>query len=103
MTIVVRAGTFIDGNGGEPRRGVNIHLEGNAIAKIGGEIPRDATVIDRSEQTVMPGMIDCHVHLWSTPSSIEERLQKPYSLNVAEAFKNAKTTLEAGLDRKSVV
>jgi imidazolonepropionase-like amidohydrolase len=96
MGTVVRAGTFIDGNGGEPKRDVNIHLEGTSIAKIGGEIPRDATVIDRSTETVMPGMIDCHVHLWSTPGSIEERLQKPYSLNVAEAFRNAKITLDAG-------
>ncbi len=93
---MVRAGQFIDGNGGDPGRNVNIHIDGDTITKIGGEIPRDATVIDCSEQTVMPGMIDCHVHLWSTPGSIEERLQKPYSYNVAEAFRNAKTTLEAG-------
>ncbi len=96
MTTVVLAGMFIDGNGGEPKRNVAIHIDGDTIAKIGGEVPRDAPVIDRSDQTVMPGMIDCHVHLWSTPSSIEERLQKPYSLNVAECFRNAKTTLEAG-------
>ena len=93
---MVRAGTFIDGNGGEPRRDVNIHIERDTIAKVGGEAPRDAKLIDRSGETVMPGMIDCHVHLWSTPSSIEERLMKPYSLNVAEAFRNAKTTLDAG-------
>ena len=96
MTTVVRAGTFIDGNGGEPKRNVNIHIEDDSIAKIGGEIPSDATVIDRSEQTVMPGMIDCHVHLMSTPASLEERLQKPYSLVIAETFRNAKITLEAG-------
>ena len=96
MTTVVRAGTFIDGNGGEPRRDVNIHIERDTITKVGGEAPRDARLIDRSGETVMPGMIDCHVHLWSTPSSIEERLMKPYSLNVAEAFRNAKTTLDAG-------
>ena len=93
---MVRAGTFIDGNGGEPRRDVNIHIERDTITKVGGEAPRDARLIDRSGETVMPGMIDCHVHLWSTPSSIEERLMKPYSLNVAEAFRNAKTTLDAG-------
>jgi len=96
VTTVVRAGTFIDGNGGEPRRDVNIHIERDTITKVGGEAPRDARLIDRSGETVMPGMIDCHVHLWSTPSSIEERLMKPYSLNVAEAFRNAKTTLDAG-------
>jgi imidazolonepropionase-like amidohydrolase len=96
MTTVVRAGRFIDGNSGDPQRNVNIHIDGQTITKIGGDLPRDATVIDCSEQTVMPGMIDCHVHLMSTPASIEERLGKPYSLVVAEAFTNAKTTLEAG-------
>ncbi len=96
MTIAVRAGMLVDGTGADPKRNVTIHVEGDAIARVGGDPPRDATVIDASDRTVMPGMIDCHVHLWSTPSSIEERLQKPYSLNVAEAFRNARTTLEAG-------
>jgi len=94
--IVIRAGQYIDGTGADPRRDVNLHIDGTTIVKVGGDAPRDATVIDRSEQTVMPGMIDCHVHLISTPSSLEERIQKPYSFLVAEALKNARTTLEAG-------
>jgi len=94
--IVVRAGRYIDGTGADPRRDVNLHIDGTTIVKVGGDAPRDATVIDRSEQTVMPGMIDCHVHLISNPSSLEERIQKPYSFLVAEALKNARTTLEAG-------
>src|SRR5919204_3803309 len=94
--IVVRAGQYIDGTGADPKRDVNLHIDGTTIVKVGGEAPRDATIIDRSEQTVMPGMIDCHVHLISTPASIEERIQKPYSYLVAEALKNARTTLDAG-------
>ena len=96
MTTVVRAGTFIDGTGADPRKNVAIHIEGDSITKIGGDVSRDATVIDRSSETVMPGMIDCHVHLWSTPASLEERIQKPYSLFIAEALRNARITLEAG-------
>src|SRR5919201_3721251 len=94
--IVVRAGQYIDGTGADPRRDVNLHIDGTTITKVGGEAPRDATIIDRSEQTVMPGMIDCHVHLLATLASLEERIQKPYSLVIAEGLRNAKTTLESG-------
>ena len=96
MTTVVRAGTFIDGTGADPKRDVTIHIEGDGITKIGGEPPRDATGIDATTRTVMPGMIDCHVHLMSSQESLEERIRKPFSLGVAQAFQNAKTTLDHG-------
>ncbi|HEY6958919.1 MAG TPA: amidohydrolase family protein, partial [Candidatus Limnocylindria bacterium] len=96
MTTVIRAGTFIDGTGADPKRNVTIHIDGDTIVKIGGDAPRDATVIDRSSETVMPGMIDCHVHLMSSQESLEERIRKPFSFAVAQAFQNAKTTLDHG-------
>lgn len=96
MIAVIRAGTFIDGTGADPRRNVTIHVDGDTITKIGGDAPRDATVIDRSGETVMPGMIDCHVHLMSNQDSLEERIRKPFSFAVAQAFQNAKTTLDHG-------
>ena len=96
MTTVIRAGTFIDGTGRDPRRDVTIHVDGETITRIGGDTPRDATVIDASDRTVMPGMIDCHVHLMSSQESLEERIRKPFSLAVAQAFQNAKTTLDHG-------
>jgi len=46
--------------------------------------------------TVMPGMIDCHVHLMSTPRPLQERLLTPHSLAIAEGLTNARTTLESG-------
>ena len=98
MTTVVRASTFIDGNGGEPLRNATVVIEGDTIRAVNanGDIPRDAEVIDAAGLTVMPGMIDCHVHLPFSAASMQERLMTPYSLQVAEALTHARITLEHG-------
>jgi imidazolonepropionase-like amidohydrolase len=41
-------------------------------------------------------MIDSHVHLWSNAEAVQDRLLVPFSLNVARALTNAKTTLDSG-------
>ena len=76
MAIAVRCGTLIDGSGAEPVRGATIVFEGETIVKIDrdGQVPRDAEVIDAGHLTVMPGMIDCHVHLGSSTWSLQQRL-----------------------------
>lgn len=59
--------SMIDGNGGQPLKDPVIVLEGKRIKKIGTaqtiDIPVGATVIDCSKYTLLPGMIDLHVHL----------------------------------------
>ena len=44
-------------------------IEGDRIAAVGPnvKIPGDATVLDFSRATVLPGMIDTHVHLYDQP------------------------------------
>ena len=99
MTTVIHCGTLIDGHGGEPLRNATIVVEGDTITAVnpGGEIPRDADVLDASGMTVMPGMIDCHVHLMNRPpKTMEQRLSTPFSLQVAEALDNARISLEHG-------
>lgn len=98
MTKVIHCGTLIDGNGAEPLRDATVVIEGDTITAVNanGDIPRGAEVVDASGMTVMPGMIDCHVHLMSTPRSLADRLMVPFSLMVAEALTNARTTLDAG-------
>src|SRR6266851_3960149 len=61
-----------------------------------GQVPRDADVIDAGHLTIMPGMIDCHVHLGSSTWGLQERLLTPYSLTIAHALNHARITLEAG-------
>src|SRR5215475_6255157 len=58
--IVIRAGQLIDGKGGVTRN-VTIVVEGTKIKSIGQSTQR--ANYDFSSVTVMPGMIDSHVHL----------------------------------------
>lgn len=98
MRAAIRCGTLIDGTGGEPVRGATLIVENDTITRVvtNGETPRDAEVIDAGHLTVMPGMIDCHVHLGSSTWGVQQRLMTPFSLIVAHALNHARITLEAG-------
>jgi hypothetical protein len=92
MTTVVTGATLIDGSGAEPLRNASVVIEGERIVAAGAGIdpPRDAEMIDAAGMTLMPGMIDCHVHLTSNADSLQERMLTPYSLQIAQAFANAR-------------
>ncbi len=98
MTTAIRCGTLIDGTGADPVRGATIVFDSSTITAVArdGVVPRDAEVIDAEHLTVMPGMIDCHVHLGSSTWGLQERLLTPFSLIVAHALNHARITLEAG-------
>src|SRR3979411_2054577 len=98
MPTAIRCGTFIDGTGADPVRGATLVFEGDTIISIdpSGQVPRDADVIDAGHLTVLPGMIDCHVHLSSSTWGVQERLLMPYSLTIAHALTYARISLEAG-------
>ncbi len=59
-------GTVIDGLGGDPIENGVVLLEDDRILAVGSaetvEIPNGASRIDASGMTVMPGLIDVHVH-----------------------------------------
>ncbi|NDF39261.1 MAG: hypothetical protein EB140_10110, partial [Proteobacteria bacterium] len=95
----VLAGTLIDGSGHDPRHHVQITITGDTITSItdGHDVPAGSSVFDARHLTVMPGLIDSHVHLAMVPKGLEDRLQTPYSLQVAETLVNARLTLEAGV------
>ncbi|MCM8556468.1 metal-dependent hydrolase family protein [Sphingomicrobium sediminis] len=63
----------------------------------GLDAPRQGTVYDLSDKTVMPGMIDMHVHLSGDPSGEFWRsATTPFEWNTVLGVKNARITLEAG-------
>ena len=65
--LVVHAGTLIDGSGQPPQQKVSILISNDRITAVvpGFSTPAGAQVIDLSRETVMPGFIDCHVHIAS--------------------------------------
>ncbi len=62
----VKAGLLIDGNGGKPVKDPVIAVQGRRIKEVEVKgklkIPRDAEVIDCGRATLMPGMMDLHIH-----------------------------------------
>ena len=67
-TSVIRAGTLIDGKSDKPRTNQVIVIQGNRIESISdassAKVPSGATEIDLSNQTVLPGLIDSHTHIF---------------------------------------
>ncbi|MEA1674239.1 amidohydrolase family protein [Nitrospirillum sp. BR 11163] len=62
---VVYAGALIDGVTFTPRRQVTIVVRDGKVAVVesGYVAHPGATVIDLKDQTVLPGLIDCHIHV----------------------------------------
>ncbi|HEY2583416.1 MAG TPA: amidohydrolase family protein [Mucilaginibacter sp.] len=97
----IQCGKLIDGISNTPQTQVTIVVEGKLISEIqkgytsGGAGDR---VIDMKTKTVMPGLIDCHVHLENQFS--KNTLLEQFTLTDADiayrAVVNAKKTLMAG-------
>ena len=98
---LVHCGTIIDGVGDLPRKDMTVIVEGERISAIYPGFLAPAVndiVIDLRDATVMPGWIDCHVHL-STEQS-PARYSEAFFMNPADfalrATTYAKKTLLAG-------
>ena len=66
-TLAIVGGLLIDGHEGPPLPGAVVLVDGNRIVAVGSrdqlDVPAGAEVIDATGMTVMPGLIDVHVHL----------------------------------------
>lgn len=73
--VAVVGGTIIDGTGREPLPNGVIIIEGDKIKEVGPvgkvKIPKEAQKIDASGKWILPGFIDCHIHLTSETSDLE--------------------------------
>jgi tryptophan 2-monooxygenase len=67
--VLIRAGSFWDGVSDAPLGPRDILVTDGIISEIAGTlpVPEGAEVIDLKDRMVMPGLIDCHVHLTLRP------------------------------------
>ena len=103
---VIRAGTLIDGKSDSPRRNQLIVIHGNRIESVSdaasAKIPAGASVIDLSNATVLPGLIDAHTHIFLQGEDPAEGgydaniLKYPLSLRAARATVSVRRALEQG-------
>ena len=103
--VALVGGTLIDGNGGLPLQDSTVVLRNREVISVGSrsntQVPEGARVFDVTGKTLLPGLIDAHVHLrsyagheradfymWSQATFLEEQ--------VLHAAANARRALEAG-------
>jgi imidazolonepropionase-like amidohydrolase len=99
---VIRAGHLFDGLGDAYQNDVAIIIDNERIQAVGPwdstRRPEGAAVIDLSDFHVLPGLIDCHVHLSGRADRYDEIYKfKDSPFRAAfSAVLHARTTLEAG-------
>jgi len=94
----VKAGRLFDGLSESYRQNVTLRIENDRIAAVGVAPPPGASVIDLSNATVLPGLIDCHVHLESRADRFEDiwTFKTSPMSKAMVAVVHARRTLEAG-------
>src|SRR6266571_4622417 len=87
----IRAGRLFDARSGRMLSNQVIVVRGDRIAEVGAgvQVPAGATVLDLGSATVLPGMIDAHVHL--NTSAINTPAKRTLI-----ALANAQVDLDAG-------
>ncbi len=98
--VVIKAGKLIDTDSGRVLTDQTILVENEAVKEVGPDldIPKEATVIDLSNATVLPGLIDCHVHITGEASGdyYTNLFKRSFVDAAVMAHVYAKRTLEAG-------
>ncbi len=100
--LVIHAGTLFDGVTETPRHQVSIVVRDDKIQSVeqGFVTPAGAEIIDLTNATVMPGFIDCHVHisalLPSRTNSIEYWLTHSDIDRALDAARFARQMLQQG-------
>ena len=96
----IKAGHLVDVDAGVVLADQTILIRDGKIVAVGKglAITAGANVIDLSNMTVLPGLIDCHTHLADGAHGTEpiQQLTKSASQTVLESIPNARMTLESG-------
>ena len=98
--LVLTNATLVDCTGADPRAGMTVVVSEGLIQKVAPSRslrgPRGETVIDLAGRTLMPGLIDAHVHLGITETSWEQVQREPAAVYAFKVGRVIEQTLDAG-------
>jgi len=97
--IVLRAARLLDIESGKMLAPAEVLVTGDRITKVGETVshPPDAQVIDLGNRTLLPGLIDAHVHLFLHPGAEDlQTVQESVPQRTILATLAAKADLMAG-------
>lgn len=99
---LIHNATLVDGTGASPLGQAAVVVEGNRIRAAGAEQALrpawpHATLLDARGGFILPGFIDCHVHLVLEDLTIPRLLSTPLSFTLLQATRHMQRTLEAGV------
>ena len=85
--VIFRNGLLVDGSDPKPSGQVDVLVENGRIVTVSSErIESDGAVeIDLAGKTIMPGLIDCHMHPFLTDMNLMKLEDTPVSLVTAQA------------------
>lgn len=106
--LILRSGRLIDGNGGDVIRNAAVLIDRKWIKQVGtateiaAVAPPDAEVVDMGGCTLMPGLIDCHMHveafnILTTENFRVATFEVTPQLQMLQALLNAQLCFEMGL------
>ena len=100
--VLLRPAQVFDGTDPAPHPGWQVLVEGEKIAAVGPNlaVPAGTQTIDLPGQTLIPGLIEGHGHLFLHPYNEtpwdDQVLHEPLALRTIRAAKQAEVTLRAG-------
>jgi len=98
-TIAILAGHLIDGASDQVRREAAVVIQGERITAVGGReiVPPEAKVIDLGQATLLPGLVDTHVHpLIRMDDYQTDHLRESSAAKALRGLKAVQDSLRAG-------
>lgn len=101
MKLIIKNATLWDGTGRDPEEHMTIVMEGGKFISVSSDdykAEKEDTIINAAGKFVMPGLIDCHVHVCSTgdPKDLNSNQNAPDAYMALVGADMIKRDLEAG-------
>jgi imidazolonepropionase-like amidohydrolase len=99
--LVLVGAALIDGTGAAPVRGRAVVVDGQRIARVvdAAAVPRAGPRLDLEGLTLLPSLVNCHVHLClgAEADPVRPLLEEPVAVTAIRALLRARQTVEAGV------